>query len=360
MKKIILFLMVLFTTVCYAQSDFDIAQEFMSKKGIELVPNERSLTRGTDVPYSVFNGSEGKGFCVVANGSVVGYDTENIANEDDMPCCLKEILNNLGNVVNTAKTRGLTPRTVEPVIPKIKTKWNQCTPYNDSVAQKTNICLEVAMAQILHYLRVDFYGEGHFKVGKNPVDLYPATFNHDLIDREGDEGWAEETAKFFKYAKYGYTLSTSVSDYETLFGVEYKKEYFSEKSSRYEVYDRLLEMGRPIMVNSPNHVFIIDGRSEDGKYHVNFGWGGAWDGYYFFPDTEDDKQYLNANFEYNCETKYIVRYYIPVNETASITPVTYKQYDGTVYNLQGMRVGNSLEGLPKGIYIQSGKKYIVK
>ena len=75
MKKIILFLMVLFTTVCYAQSDFDIAQEFMNKKGIKLVPNERSLTRGTDVPYSIFNGAEDKGFCIVVNGKVVGYDT---------------------------------------------------------------------------------------------------------------------------------------------------------------------------------------------------------------------------------------------------------------------------------------------
>ena len=31
-----------------------------------------------------------------------------------------------------------------------------------------------------------------------------------------------------------------------------------------------------------------------------------------------------------------------------------------VYNLQGVKVGNSLEGLPKGIYIQGGKKYVVK
>ena len=92
MKKIILFLIVLFTTVSYAQSDFDIAQEFMSKKGIKLVPNKRSATRGTDVPYSIFNGSEGKGFCIVVNGNVVGYDTNNIVNEDDMPCCLEELL----------------------------------------------------------------------------------------------------------------------------------------------------------------------------------------------------------------------------------------------------------------------------
>jgi hypothetical protein len=30
------------------------------------------------------------------------------------------------------------------------------------------------------------------------------------------------------------------------------------------------------------------------------------------------------------------------------------------YNLQGIKVGTSLEGLPKGIYIQNKKKHIIK
>lgn len=31
-----------------------------------------------------------------------------------------------------------------------------------------------------------------------------------------------------------------------------------------------------------------------------------------------------------------------------------------VYNMQGQRVGNSLEGLPRGVYVQNGKKYVVR
>ena len=36
--------------------------------------------------------------------------------------------------------------------------------------------------------------------------------------------------------------------------------------------------------------------------------------------------------------------------------------DGKVYNLNGQAVNNngSLDGLPKGIYIVNGKKYVVK
>ena len=360
MKKIILFLMVLFTTVCHAQSDFDIAQEFMSKKGIKLVPNKRSVTRGTDTPYSIFNGSEGKGFCIVSNGNVIGYDTENTVEDDNVPCCFKELLNVISKTVTTSKTRGLTTRSVKPIEPIIKTKWSQTSPYNDSISQKTNICAYVAEAQILHYYRVNFYIEKHFLCSNLPVDLYPTTFDHYLIDREGEEGWAEETARFFKYAKFGNDVSAFYYDYETIFGIKKEEETFDKNDSRYQIYDDLLENGKPMVVNSPNHFFIVDGRDKDGRYHVNFGWGGAWDGYYFFPDTKNDKQNINSGFEYNKETKYWVSYYTPLNETASITPVTYKQHDNAVYNLQGIKVGNSLEGLPKGIYIQNKKKYVIK
>ena len=35
-------------------------------------------------------------------------------------------------------------------------------------------------------------------------------------------------------------------------------------------------------------------------------------------------------------------------------------FHGKVYNLNGQYVGDSLDGLPKGIYIAAGKKYVVK
>jgi hypothetical protein len=158
----------------------------MGKKGVKLSPNERSTTRGTDTSYSIFNGSEGKGFCIVSNGNVIGYDTENTVEDDNVPCCFKELLNVISKTVTTSKTRGLTTRSVKPIEPIIKTKWGQTSPYNDSISQKTNICAYVAEAQILHYYRVNFYIEKHFLCSNLPVDLYPTTFDHDLIDREGE------------------------------------------------------------------------------------------------------------------------------------------------------------------------------
>ena len=360
MKKIILFLMVLFTTGSYAQSDFEIAQSFMNEKGVKLVPNDRSTTRGTDAPYSIFNGSEGKGFCIVSNGNVIGYDTENTVEDDNVSCCFKELLNVISKTVTTSKTRGLTARNVVPIKPMIRTKWSCGSPYTDSIYYKSNICFYIAKAQILHYIKVNFYIEDHFLNSNKRVDLYPTTFDHDLIDREGEKGWAEETARFFKYVRFGDSSATWEGGYEVVFRTKEETEEFNKYNSRYRIYDRILEMGNPMLVSAPNHGFIIDGRSEDGKYHVNFGWGGSCDGYYMFPDTENDKQYINDNMEHNREAYYWAKYYTSLNEGTTIIPTIKAQINNAVYNLQGIKVGNSLNGLPKGVYIQGGKKYIVK
>lgn len=49
------------------------------------------------------------------------------------------------------------------------------------------------------------------------------------------------------------------------------------------------------------------------------------------------------------------------------TPTSVDAIDGAmlvvvapVYNLQGQCVGNSLNGLPRGVYVQNGKKYVVR
>lgn len=46
-----------------------------------------------------------------------------------------------------------------------------------------------------------------------------------------------------------------------------------------------------------------------------------------------------------------------INAVITSTPVSDKQ---PVYNLHGQYVGNSLDGLPGGIYIIRGKKIVVK
>lgn len=371
MKKIILFLMVLFTTGSYAQSDFEIAQAFMSKKGVKLVPNERSTTRGTDTPYSIFNGSEGKGFCIVADGDVVGYDASNTIDVDNMPCCLELILNKRSK---TAKTRSdykpdwWKPRNVTPIKPLLTTHWHQGSPYND-IAKLSGICSGIAFCQILHYFRVpQTFADKTTKNG----DYFPiTTFNHDLMldrYREGEftEDEANEVANFVYYY-----CNINCYGLEDCYGMEMRT-VWTTKNNHYLETDEYLEQGIPIWTGGSHkgseHAFVIDGRDSEGRYHVNLGWGGTGDGYYVMPDcAEHDGTYDGNSTAEGYMDNALLQFYVIIPRLFSwsyttnvIKPITPISTDTNVYNLQGVKVGNSLNGLPKGIYIQGRKKHIVK
>lgn len=380
MNKIttLLFMLLISLTVS-AQSDFDIAKEFMSKKGKNIVDNSRAMTRGvSDKKYSIFHGDDGKGFCIVANGEVVGYDTENTANEDDMPCCLKEmLLESYSKSTKAAKTRSdytpdwWTPRNVTPIEPLLTTHWSQGSPYNDMLEKKSGICSVIAYVQILHYFRVPqtFEDKTTSKGEYFPI----TTFNHDLILDKYERGqYTDEQAyEVAKFISYYYNIGSS--GFETYYGMK-KYTVWTNKENHYLETDEFLEKGLPIWTcgthNGVGHAFVIDGRDSEGRYHVNFGWGGGNDGYYVMPDCEEhDSKYDGNNSVLGYMDNTLFQYYViePKLFSWSYTTDIYKpNFDVAkisntdVYNLQGVKVGNSLEGLPKGVYIQGGKKYMVK
>lgn len=367
-------LAVLLTANCYAQSDFEIAQEFMSKKGVELVPNKSSATRGTDVPYSIFNGSEGKGFCIVANGNVVGYDTNNTINKDDMPCCLKELL--LKSYSATAKTRSgytpdwWTPRNVEPIETLIKTHWGQTPPYIN-IVKRTGICGVVAWCQILHYFRVP---QTYLEVTSaiNGEILPITSFNHDLMLNDYEYGQYTEKQAYEVAKFYNYYYNIDYEGIEEAYGMS-KISHINDKDNFYLGIDKHLEEKIPILVvgvivDGTGHAFILDGRDSEGRYHVNFGWGGSCDGYYVVSDSKKNLKTYNGdndilNLMNSCA--YDLTMVVPRLFSWSYTTDIYKPNfnitnvsNTDVYNLQGIKMGNSLDGLPKGIYIQNGKKII--
>ena len=373
MKKFGILFMLLISLTVSAQSDFDVAQEFMSKKGVKLVPNEHSTTRGTDTPYSIFNGSEGKGFCIVTNGKVIGYDTENTVDEDNMPCCLKEML--LDGYSKTAKTRGddytpdwWTPRNVTPIKPLLTTKWSQGSPYNN-ILQKSGICTVIAFTQIMHYFKVpQTYAD---KTLKNGECLPMTVFNHDLmLDEYKKGGYTDEQAyEVAKFIYYYYNIdSYGIEEY---YGMETRSVQTNEKNHYIEI-DEYLEQGIPIWAcgeyNNVGHAYVIDGRDSEGRYHINFGWGGGSNGYYVLADCKEHSENYGGNtsvLAYVSTDLWMFYVIIPKLFSWSYTtdftkPFIYVSSSDDVYNLQGIKVGNSLEGLPKGVYIQGGKKYIVK
>ena len=420
MKKIILFLMVLFTTVCYAQSDFEIAQEFMNKKGIKLVDNP-CRTRGVGKPYSIFTGEDNKGFAIVINGCVIGYGTEEITESDELPCGLEGLLNTYPQVTRPMMTRSEKQNYVpdwwekekrenlEPIGPLLTTKWNQTPPYHDSLDVKSGFCGMLALAQIYHYFKLPhLFGEKGEQVGdtlhiikdnstyRNGVVTYThdtlsipiVEFHHELmLDKyvepiTGKLGSDEEraaVASFLRTLEIVRGIITYPGSDENvllkIYGFKFEGNYFEENGEEHGNYywwDKWLEKKIPMYACGGGHAYVIDGRDSEGRYHINWGWGGLYDGYYILPNTpEECDDYLDDENKLpwlpctksTPQVRYPVKYeWTPPSQSTFISNnvVFNTSHNDNVYNLKGENNGNTLNGLSKGVYIQNRKKYIVK
>jgi hypothetical protein len=64
--------------------------------------------------------------------------------------------------------------------------------------------------------------------------------------------------------------------------------YYVTEGELYDLLRNDAENARPSIATilSPEygHFIVIDGYKSTGEYHVNFGWGGSYDGWYFLPD----------------------------------------------------------------------------
>ena len=263
-----------------------------------------------------------------------------------------------------------TPRSVEPIQPLITTHWNQCSPYNDSIPEKLGICASIAYAQVMHYYRtsgcfVDIYNSC------DDVTLPPTTFNHNLIlDRyyyNSSEESRSEVAKLVRYCRYGFSTNANGEEAFNLNVLHYSKQswmkMFVEKGAAdglvydtYEFLDSCLETGNPVIAvgareDGECHVFIIDGRDSEGRYHYNLGWGGSYDGYYEICSQIDD---FRTNFQFDVRALSILDI---KNHATSIKVLSNKvREDGKMYGLNGQII----TGSPKGVYIKNGKKYFSK
>ena len=134
----------------------------------------------------------------------------------------------------------------------------------------------------------------------------------------------------------------------------------------WDFLDSYLERGVPVVVGGGGHAFVIDGRDDKGMY--------CWTEKTLYiilqPSLWEKIGDSGALVKYNNKLhmlafvppkEHTYRYTPGSKETTAINSVEIKRrYDGTVYNLQGHKVGDKLEGLPKGVYIKDGKKYLVK
>ncbi|MBP5258883.1 MAG: hypothetical protein J6Z41_09170, partial [Prevotella sp.] len=110
--------------------------------------------------------------------------------------------------------------------------------------------------------------------------------------------------------------------------------------------------------------------TNDGSFYHNAGQAIAWPQYTAIIYLSKGTDYMDYNVGSNArnggtifdleDAEYIYDYDVDTGVLKVSLPAQPKAADNRVYNLNGQYVGDSLDGLTKGIYIMNGKKYVVK
>ncbi|MDO4930029.1 MAG: calycin-like domain-containing protein [Bacteroidales bacterium] len=201
--------------------------------------------------------------------------------------------------------------------------------------------------------------------------LKNVTFNRDF-----NAGWSTLCLPFdYSVTDLGATYAQEFSDADEN-GLDFSQVSTMEANKPYLVYFSDAVTSTPIYfgveVKEPSPIVVDkNGYTFQGNYKYNFSMAGL----YGVVNTDSDQyQYirrggtnstLNATGAYFTLPSTSSAQSMVLNLSGEITSidsvVTDGSANGPVYNLQGIRVSNSsLDNLPKGIYMQNGKKIYVK
>lgn len=291
----------------------------MSLKSSEVLQADSLATREAFYIYTPTNKSEEK-FVIVSGDqrmpAILGYSDESNFDLADMPDGLKWFLKKCEADAYLA-SQGFTETRVAnavgekeefPVIEPLlgKRAWGQDAPFNQQCPAmggghaKTG-CVATALAQIMAYHR------------------YPATYDWDNMPDSYNGSYTQEQAEAVAKLmhdigeackmEYGQDISLSndldaekalctVFGYDNDIRIRQKRDYNEEDWTN--LLNANLTTGYPILYDGKNptnpqdgHAFIIDGSNSEGLYHVNWGWNGSCNGYFYINNlsTENGKNY---------------------------------------------------------------------
>ena len=276
-------------------------------------------------------GIKGKGVVFISKDDdiepVLGISDEDF-DVNNMPCGMKWWLNTANKSLERMKAKGIT-YSANPMAASgrptyfIKTYWNQDKPFNNLCPQINGSaaptgCIATAMAQIMKYYQYPATSKG--------TGIYSVTTYKDKNDKEGTTKWYKRelghtyqwTAMLSSYGIVSKDENDAVATLMTDAGAASQMNYQANGSGTIEWYaakgfaenfryDSLaisclqrdfytdaewmemvrkeMEAKRPVLYCGSDeieggHAFLLDGIQEDGKVHVNWGWGKSGDGWF--------------------------------------------------------------------------------
>lgn len=311
----------------------------MDKNKLSLSSRNISMTGSSGValvngcqPFFIFSDSINETFVIVSGdermNEVLAYSTNCSWGNENLPVALRELLEHYnaqynalcrGEICAKHSTYELKVPDVSPLITSI---WDQGSPYNDRCPDKApSGCVATAMSQVMNYHRYPHSGVGYFSYISR-TNKYNCSYNFANADFDWSKikgrytsfGVQEERAEV---ADLTYACGVSVGmDYDyngsgaymsdvpyaliNFFNynknVTYRSRMYYDSAEWYDILCNELKNGRPVIYGGVDpgmggHAFIIDGcAAQTEMFHLNWGWGGSYDGYYSL-DALDPGQY---------------------------------------------------------------------
>ena len=225
----------------------------------------------------------------------------------------------------------------QAIEPLCKTGWNQDAPYNDLCPVKNGDrtytgCVATAMAQVMKYFSYPTKGSGSVSYSWNrqtiSLDLSATEFDWgSMLDRyDASSSAASKTAVATLMKACGYVVGMNYGtaddggsgapsiaivpglvnylNYDKATDLVYRDMFTLDDWNR-KIYDNIRNIGPVVYCGSSStggHAFVIDGYSSDDFFHVNWGWGNAYDGYFKLSALNPDGQGIGGyegGYNYN-------------------------------------------------------------
>lgn len=281
---------------------------------LTLATQGGKISRSSTPAYYIFNVSDNNGYVIVSGddnfNEILGYANNGTyltaKSNPAMDFWLSSLAEEMANTPAKNNSQSRASLTMTEVQPLLTTTWGQDEPYNNdcwvsnyrpTIGQQPQHaptgCVATAMAQVINYHKwPQNYGDFEYK-----WDLMLPSYN----GSEAAES-IDQVAKLMSHCGKSVNMSYGVDASSTsvysiapalINSFGYNKEKIQEvirnnygQEYIHQLLNTELKEGRPVIIsgnyigNNLGHVFVMDGCTQDGFFHINWGWGGYLDGYF--------------------------------------------------------------------------------
>ena len=357
MKRLFFTLYVVLTAVCCLQagqlSETDarqVANRFFSQQSSRFTA--QSGLSATRLAYTaehnrfyVFDRGSRGGYVIVAGDDrlpqVLGYGDTGDFSVPALPSSVRYWMDEMNRQIAYLQSHeGVVAHQpaarTNTVGPLLTTRWGQDAPYNNycptytlsdgSFSRAVTGCVATAAAQIMNYYQWPAVGRGSHSYYCNVNDVTPTEFSADFsqsvyrwdlmldsYDANSSPESCDAVARLMSDVgismDMGYGSSSGASEIVATQGLQryfaygsscywLNRDYYSAAEWDQFLFDELSE-NRPVMycgyAFDGGHAFVLDGIDANGYFHVNWGWNGAYDGYFLVSLLAPT---ASMNFEY--------------------------------------------------------------